>query len=567
MMMKKNAARFVFLLPLAVLFAGTTACVSPHTLPLIEGKEAVAIVNGEPVTLEEYEQEIATMHATKLAEKERTDAPAGGDNSARKGPGAIDYPGLLNRMIDARLVVQEAKRIGLDELPEFKEAREKYSQWVLRTLLMKQALKDVKPDTDAVDALYQKKIREWKLTSVMFPKEEDAKQLAAGVTAGGNFDDLMSKAIAHKKARGGRYEDYQKGDEITPSIYDALLTMGTGSVSPVIPVTGGYALVKVEDFRLQEGPEKKEAASDTVLQLKRKKASEEYVESLKAKLVKKDKELLDSIDFETSLDFEQMTKDERTIAEIAGDGRITVADLADAMSKKYFHGVERKIGKKGLNAKRNETLEQTVEKKVLVQEARNEGLDKTDAYVVLLKTYENSQLFSLFLKRALLPEVKLSDQEIKAYYESHRADFTLPEKMQLDSVDFLKRGDAEETLRKLRAGDQFPWIKAHAEGQVGKSTAESVILGGNIFTITALNDGLRNALSGASAGDFRFYESPEGYFSVISVMAVYPPSVQDYDAVRPLIAKKLYNEHTQASFADWVAKLRSAAEVKVYMNF
>jgi hypothetical protein len=108
----------------------------------------------------------------------------------------------------------------------------------------------------------------------------------------------------------------------------------------------------LEDARVEETREKREWAAGEALRLKKGEVSLAFIESLKKKLVKTDAELLDGIDFESSVDaFEKMTKDERVITEIAGDGQIKVSDLSGAMQRKYFHGVERAIGRKGLNLK------------------------------------------------------------------------------------------------------------------------------------------------------------------------------------------------------------------------
>ncbi|MGE5172522.1 MAG: peptidyl-prolyl cis-trans isomerase [Betaproteobacteria bacterium] len=569
--MRNNAARFILLIPLAVLIAGTTACVSTstHKLPLIEGKEVVATVNGDPIIREEYEQEISSLHANMSGEKETLDQLIAGNKAAEKKAGRLDYAGLLKRMIDARLIVQEAKRIGLNELPEVREEVENYSQKAQRTFLMNQVLKDVKPDESMVDELYKKAIHEWKFKSVMFPNEDDAKHMEAEIKAGGNFDNLVSKAVANKKARESMDEGYLIGNELLPQIYDALLTMETGSASPVINVPGGYALVKLEDGRVEESPEKRKSAAEEALRLKKMAVAQTFIESLKKNLVKTDTELLDSLDFETADDpFEKMTKDGRVIAEITGDGQITVSDLAGAVQRKYFHGVERVIGKKGLNAKKIQVMDEMVEKKALGQEARNQGIDKTSAYTVTVKVYENALTFGMFLQKVVLPEIKITEPEIKAYYDGHRSDYTSPERMKLDSVVFKKRSDAEEAMRKLRAGDQLSWIKENATGQVqlDKDDSAVLILDGHDVLSPGMAEGLKSALSGASAGDFRLYESPEGYFYAISVVAVYPSVTQDYAAVRQLIAKQLYNEHVQAAVAGWVEKLRNVAAVNVYLK-
>ena len=66
----------------------------------------MATVNGEPITLDEFNRELATIHQgigkDKKAEKEKISR-------------------LLKRLINMRLIIQEARRMGLDELKEVKE--------------------------------------------------------------------------------------------------------------------------------------------------------------------------------------------------------------------------------------------------------------------------------------------------------------------------------------------------------------------------------------------------------------------------------------------------------------
>ena len=567
--MNNIAARFVLLL-LIVLMAGTTACVATHKLPLIDGKETVAAVNGEPITREEYQQEISALHAQMSEEQEKADQMTAGKKPDKKKPGRIDYAGLLKRMIDARLIVQEAKRIGLNDLPEVREEVESYSQKALRTLLMKQAVKDVKPDESVVENLYEKAIREWKFESILFTNEADAKHMETEVRAGGSFDKLADKAVAVSKgkAKKGIIEGgYMKGSETIPAIGNALLTMGTGSVSPVVSVPGGYVLVKLEDTRREESPEKMEWAAQEALRLRKAEASQQFIETLKEKLAKTDTKLLDSLDLGASVEeFDTLLKDERVITDIGGDEQIKVSDLAGAVQRKFFHGVERAIGKKDLKSQKYDTLDGLIERKVLVKEAKLEGIEKTEAYAVLVRTYENSLTFGMFVQMVVLPDIKVMESEIKAYYDGHRADYTSPEMMKLDSVVFKNRGDAEEAMRKLRAGDQLSWIKTNAGGQVDKDTEDLLALSGTVVATQGMDESLKAALSGAGAGDSRLYASPEGYFYVISVVSMYPPKTEDYLSVREPIAKQLYGEHVQAGLADWVERLRSSANIKVYLK-
>jgi hypothetical protein len=74
-----------------------------ESLPRIEGKEAVATVNGEPITLDEFKRHVLSLHRET----------EGKETASRK-----ESSGLLERMIDLKLIIQEGRNIGLDALPE-----------------------------------------------------------------------------------------------------------------------------------------------------------------------------------------------------------------------------------------------------------------------------------------------------------------------------------------------------------------------------------------------------------------------------------------------------------------
>jgi hypothetical protein len=85
--------------------AGLAAALSAGAgLPTVKGQPAVATVNGEPVTLAEMMERLGSLH------QEAADPAA--------APAHPDPMLVLQRIIDARLVVQEARSIGLDQQPE-----------------------------------------------------------------------------------------------------------------------------------------------------------------------------------------------------------------------------------------------------------------------------------------------------------------------------------------------------------------------------------------------------------------------------------------------------------------
>ena len=140
------------------LLAALHGFASDQELPVIDGKEIVAMVNNEPITVEEFNRELPSLYAGHLGTAEE------------KQVGSIDYAGILNRLINMRLILQEARKIGLGELPEIKDMVDKYSNQTLIGLLKRQHIKDIKADEKEVDRIYKGAVKEWKIKSVMLEK-------------------------------------------------------------------------------------------------------------------------------------------------------------------------------------------------------------------------------------------------------------------------------------------------------------------------------------------------------------------------------------------------------------
>ena len=111
-----------------LLLTGTSGFASEKDLPVVEGKKTVATINGEPVTLEEFNQELSML----------SEGTGGNEKGAKE-----KKFGLLKRLINTRLIIQEARRIGLDELKELKERVDVFSRVALRDELMERQIKNI----------------------------------------------------------------------------------------------------------------------------------------------------------------------------------------------------------------------------------------------------------------------------------------------------------------------------------------------------------------------------------------------------------------------------------------
>jgi hypothetical protein len=100
-----------------------------------------------------------------------------GQASGARG-GKQDPTTIVNRLVDAKLVVMEGEAMGIDELPEVKEGLKAAEESIAREMLKEQVLRGVQPDPAEVKRLFEDKVREYQLQSILFPRESDALDMA-----------------------------------------------------------------------------------------------------------------------------------------------------------------------------------------------------------------------------------------------------------------------------------------------------------------------------------------------------------------------------------------------------
>jgi len=550
--MKKRSAGFVPVIGILCCIGLGAAIAFAQDLPLVKGKKIVASVNGEQITLDEFAQEMSAV--------KKEGAP--GAKIDRKAELEV-----LQRLINTRLIVQEARNIGLDKLPENKKMVEAYAREALREELAEKVMGDAKADEKEIDRIYKEAVQEWKISAVLCDKEDDAKRFEADLKTGKSFVELAQTFKAEGRAKQIEEGIYLKPKEMDPEFGQAASGMAVGSTSSIIRTKSGFAVLRLVDIRYGENPEEKEKARQAVLESARREALKAHNESVKKKFVTVKQDVLDGVDYGAqSPSFEALLKDARVVAEIKGDKPVTVGDLTEQLRYQFFHGLDRAIERKRLNARKDVTLEGILHRRLFRREALRLGLNKTESYRSKVREYEASVLFGAFIQKVIQPDIKLTEAEVKAYYDAHAKEYAAPEMMRIRSLVFTKRGDAENVIEKLKEGAEFQWLAAHAEGQADRNAKGVWSFDGKPITTHDLPEGMQKVIAGARAGDIRLYASGDGYFFALAIQDVIPSKPQPYEEARQTLAQRVVSDKVKKAVEDYAGKLRSASDVKVYLK-
>jgi parvulin-like peptidyl-prolyl isomerase len=523
---------------------GAMSCIADE-LPIVKGKKVVATVQGDAITLDEL------THA--LAPTKR--APAQSDRSAELA--------VLNRMIHVMLVAQEARRMGLDKVPEVRRAVESETRTILRQELVDRVMKTVKVDPNEVERLYQASVRQWEISAALFADEDHAKRMVADLNAGKSFSELASTYRAVKLEE----RVTARPDALDPAIGRRLSGMAVGDTSPVISTTSGFVIVKLEGVHYPDDPGARAKAEQTSLTKAQNRALTAFGEALKKKYAKVNTELLDRLDYESGTPgFDALLKDPRVLATVKGEKPVTVGDLTEGLKYRFYHGTAMAAEQKRLNAKKEAVFDGLLHRKLMRKEALRLGLDKSVGYRSKVRDFENSVLFEAAVRKVVAPGVKLRDDDVKTYYEANRASYTTPEMIKIKSLVFGSRVAAQSALESLKGGADFQWVANRAEGRLDPNTAGVLSFDDRPVMTSELPDGVRKALAAATPGDARLYTSPEHHVYVLRVDQLVPAVPRPFDEVKGEIATKVANEKIEQAIADYAEKLRALSDVKVYLK-
>jgi peptidyl-prolyl cis-trans isomerase C len=229
-----NAVAVHFISLLAVVIGGSLlfAGCSP---PPEEG--VLALVNGRQVTQTEFD-----IRWGELAEATRA-------RYEKEGGKRL----FLDELITRELLMQEARKLGLDQNDAIRDRTQRYREQLILDELLKDRIKaKVELTQEELEAYYEKhahelltplKVRVWQM---LLPNVSAAKDLEHQINEGGDFAKFAQRYSIDgtTKAKGGDLGPYHNG-LVVPEVDAVVHTLKLDMVSAPIKTDSGYYLVKI----------------------------------------------------------------------------------------------------------------------------------------------------------------------------------------------------------------------------------------------------------------------------------------------------------------------------------
>ena len=176
-------------------------------------------------------------------------------------PAPVLYPMLLDQMIDRKVIVQAARKAGLESDPGVQKQIARSTETTLQNALL---LREVGPQLseDAIRARYERDLagkpgeEEVRARHILVADEAEAKRILEQVQKGANFEELAKEKSTDPtaKAGGGDLGFFKQGDML-PEFATAAFALKPGEVSPApVQTRFGWHVIKLEERRTAPPP-------------------------------------------------------------------------------------------------------------------------------------------------------------------------------------------------------------------------------------------------------------------------------------------------------------------------
>jgi len=243
-----------------------------------DSSKALAIINGKEITASEFD-----LRWSQVPEFAR-----------KTYEGADGRKKFLDELITRELLLQEAKKRGIDRDRTLLERIERFKERTLLDSLMREEVdarvtvtqEDIKAYYDANRGNFTA-TDELRASHILVKTEAEAAELKKHLDQGEDFPALARKVSldVSTKSKGGDLGVVKRGQTV-PAFEKALLNLKVGEISAPVPTQFGYHLIKLVD-RTPGLPlsfeDAKEQVKEQVLIEKKRKRFDELVASLRAK--------------------------------------------------------------------------------------------------------------------------------------------------------------------------------------------------------------------------------------------------------------------------------------------
>jgi peptidyl-prolyl cis-trans isomerase C len=205
-------------------------------------------------------------------------------------------------------------------------------------------------------------------------------------------------------------------------------------------------------------------------------------------------------------------------------------------------------------------VEEVAKREVLTQEARKAGLDKDKEYLKKLADFERNALINMLLTKNIGEKVKVTDEEVKDYYDKNVKEFTVSKKVKASHILVKTEAEAQDVIKKLGKGAKFDELAKKLSDDKG-----SALNGGDLgfFAAGEMLPEFEKVAFSLEKGKLSAPVNTKYGYHVIMVTDVKTDEVIEFDKVKNMVRQKLSGNKQKQVFENYYAGIKKNHKVDI----
>lgn len=206
-------------------------------------------------------------------------------------------------------------------------------------------------------------------------------------------------------------------------------------------------------------------------------------------------------------------------------------------------------------------VEEYAHKEMIYREALKQGVDKDPEVRRLVAAAEKTIITQRMLDKTLADKVRVTDADLKRYFEEHKDEFTGEDQLTLAHIQFDSLKAAQDAAARLARGEDFAALAQRLS--TDKMSKDKGGLLGTVARSKAPPEFIA-ALAAMKKGEVSApIKTPHGYH-LVKLLEVQPGQLVAFDGVREPLRRFLAQEKQHQALEAYIAALKK--DYKVEMN-
>jgi peptidyl-prolyl cis-trans isomerase C len=499
--------------------------------------KVLARVNGSPITEDDL------IYAIEI-EHRREDL-----SGAKK----LDIRGFLKRMIDEKLIIEEARSMGFEDTLLVKK---KVHDFIVRESVVRlykdEIASKIKVTDEEVREFFKKNYEKYNLRIIEVGTKEKAEEIMGMLKKGEDFGELAKRYSTHYSAKDGGKVTYTRLVLSQFPIFESVVAkLKPFEISEPVEINGKFYIIQMlgkEAPSEEELKEKKSAIRERIRKIKEEKKSQEYLEHLRQKAdIEINRELI-SLIYKTAKEkgVDELKNDQRPVVKVNGD-ILTVGDFLimtkDATVEHYMRLVKRWI-----------------DNKLVDQEALSRHYDEKEPLKQMIQRYKDQILKRVFIANIVIPQIRVDEERLRQYYEEHKEKYRTPTLYRIQQITVKSLKEAEEILSEIKKGADFSWLAkrfsrdrfASSSGMVGwKRKSQMPAQLSKLIDQMKVGDVTEPIKTGEVYRLVRLEDKKEG-------------RIKRFEEVKEEVRKDYIDQEIKRILDEYLRQLRKDAEIEVF---